>query len=197
MAAATPKCTKCKTNACLQGQDCFGHATSQKQLYQDDVIYNLQHATAKWDMQKTPGDPRLLEIVRFAQLLDCKTVGLAFCISVAAEAKVIANILADHFQVVSVCCKTGGISKADINLPDMGKTQIVCNPAGQADLLNKAQTQLNIMCGLCVGHDAIFTKVSDAPTTTIFVKDRALKHNPVAAIHDDKILNKIKTDLQK
>jgi uncharacterized metal-binding protein len=117
--ATTPKCV---TRACRRGQDCFGQATSQKQLYQDDVIYKLQHATAKWDMQKTPNDPRLLEIVRFAQLLDCKTVGLAFCISVAAEAKVVADILADHFKVFSVCCKTGGISKADLDLPDMGKT---------------------------------------------------------------------------
>jgi uncharacterized metal-binding protein len=59
----------------------------------------------------------------------------------------------------------------------------MCNPAGQAQLLNEAETQLNIICGLCVGHDAIFAKLSDAPVTTLIAKDRVLAHNPAAAIY--------------
>jgi len=61
--------------------------------------------------------------------------------------------------------------------------EVMCNPAGQAQLLNEAGTKLNILCGLCVGHDAIFAKVSDAPVTTLIAKDRVLAHNPAGAIY--------------
>ena len=61
--------------------------------------------------------------------------------------------------------------------------EVMCNPAGQAQLLNDAGTQLNVICGLCVGHDAIFAKLSDAPVTTLIAKDRVLAHNPAAAIY--------------
>ena len=60
--------------------------------------------------------------------------------------------------------------------------EVMCNPAGQADLLNRAGTDLNIICGLCVGHDAVFTARSEAPVTTLIAKDRVLAHNPAAAV---------------
>lgn len=45
------------------------------------------------------------------------------------------------------------------------------------------KTDLNIAIGLCVGHDALFSKYSDAPVTTLIAKDRVLGHNPVAALY--------------
>lgn len=36
---------------------------------------------------------------------------------------------------------------------------------------------------MCVGHDILFMQHADAPATTLIVKDRALCHNPVAALH--------------
>ncbi|MGL4802501.1 MAG: DUF1847 domain-containing protein, partial [Cetobacterium sp.] len=45
------------------------------------------------------------------------------------------------------------------------------------------QTDLNILFGLCVGHDTLFIKHSEAPVTVFAVKDRVLCHNPVAAIY--------------
>lgn len=55
--------------------------------------------------------------------------------------------------------------------------------AGQVhNLLNKGKTQMNILLGLCVGHDMLFTKYSEAPVTTLVAKDRVLAHNPVAAL---------------
>ena len=59
----------------------------------------------------------------------------------------------------------------------------MCNPAGQAALLNRVETELNILCGLCVGHDAIFAKESNAPVTTFIAKDRVLAHNPAGAVY--------------
>ena len=59
----------------------------------------------------------------------------------------------------------------------------MCNPIEQAAFLNKAQTELNILFGLCVGHDSLFIKYSNAPITVFAVKDRVLAHNPLGAIY--------------
>ena len=53
----------------------------------------------------------------------------------------------------------------------------------QAELLNREHTDLNVVVGLCVGHDSLFYKYSDAPVTTAVTKDRVLCHNPVAALY--------------
>jgi len=61
---------------------------------------------------------------------------------------------------------------------------IACNPAGQADFLNKKNTDLNISMGLCVGHDMIFSKKSEALVTNLFDKDFTNNNNPAQAIAD-------------
>jgi uncharacterized metal-binding protein len=53
----------------------------------------------------------------------------------------------------------------------------------QARLLNEDKTELNLMLGLCVGHDSLFFKHSDAPVTVFAVKDRVLAHNPLGALY--------------
>ena len=42
----------------------------------------------------------------------------------------------------------------------------MCNPILQAKLLNRAKTDLNVVIGLCVGHDSLFYKYAEALTTT-------------------------------
>jgi hypothetical protein len=41
---------------------------------------------------------------------------------------------------------------------------------------------MNVIMGLCVGHDMLFVKHADAPTATLVAKDRVTGHNPVAAL---------------
>jgi uncharacterized metal-binding protein len=60
---------------------------------------------------------------------------------------------------------------------------IFCNPIMQAEVLNREKTELNIMVGLCLGHDILFLRYCTAETTPLVVKDRALGHNPVAALY--------------
>jgi uncharacterized metal-binding protein len=43
--------------------------------------------------------------------------------------------------------------------------------------------------GLCVGHDSLFSRHSEAPVTTLVVKDRVLGHNPVAALYTTQSYN--------
>ncbi len=42
---------------------------------------------------------------------------------------------------------------------------------------------MNIIMGLCVGHDMLFNKYSEAPVTTLVVKDRVTGHNPTAVLY--------------
>jgi uncharacterized metal-binding protein len=44
-------------------------------------------------------------------------------------------------------------------------------------------TDLNVLMGLCVGHDSLFFRHSAAPVTVLAVKDRVLGHNPLAAVY--------------
>jgi uncharacterized metal-binding protein len=170
---------------CRDGKDCFSQADNHKQLYQDDQIAELHRAASSVEGRYYGKETRLGEIILFAKELGLKRIGLAFCIGLSDEAKIIEEILSKHFKVVSVCCKVCGIDKKEFDLPQISseRQEVMCNPAGQAQLLNEAETQLNVLCGLCVGHDAIFSKASKAPVTTLIAKDRMLAHNPAAAIY--------------
>ena len=81
--------------------------------------------------------------------------------------------------------KSGLIDKTRIGIPE--ECQEIgchmCNPVLQAKYLNKEKTDLNVVVGLCVGHDSLFYKHSDAPVTTAVTKDRVLGHNPAAALY--------------
>ena len=119
----------------------------------------------------------------FANQCGYKNIGLAFCIGLANEGKVLSRILSyNGFEVNSVICKNGNISKDFIDVIECEKVAM-CNPIGQAMFLNKAKTELNVILGLCVGHDSLFIKYSEAPITVFAVKDRVLGHNPIAAIY--------------
>ena len=61
---------------------------------------------------------------------------------------------------------------------------IACNPILQAELLNEAGTELNIVMGLCVGHDSLFYKHAKGITTTLVTKDRVTGHNPAAVLYN-------------
>jgi len=181
----SPHCGRCGSKECGAGKDCFSKTSNHRQLYQDSHIAELHKAASAIEGRYYGKETRLGEIILFAKELGYKKIGLAFCIGLSEEAKIIDEILSKHFEVVSVCCKICGINKREFDLPQISSRnqEVMCNPAGQAQLLNDAAAQLNVLCGLCVGHDAIFTKVSDAPVTTLIAKDRVLAHNPAGAIY--------------
>ena len=137
-----------------------------------------------------PIKPRIVEIIEFAHKMNYKRLGLAFCAGLIREAKVVGKILSNHgFEIVSVICKAGRIPKEAIGILDhekiaIGKFEPMCNPILQALVLNDEKTELNIMLGLCVGHDSLFFKYAEAPCTVLAAKDRVLGHNPLAAIYN-------------
>ncbi len=54
---------------------------------------------------------------------------------------------------------------------------------GQAGLFGEQRTELNVIVGMCVGHDALFVRHSGAPVTSLVVRDVRLRHNPAAALY--------------
>jgi len=137
-----------------------------------------------------PTKTRIEEIAEFAGKMNFRRLGLAFCVGLRREAKIVANIYSEKgFEMVSVICKTGCSDKNLIGLNDTQKIspnepEAMCNPALQALILNDAETDFNILLGLCVGHDSIFLKEAEAPCTVLAVKDRVLGHNPLAAVYN-------------
>ena len=88
----------------------------------------------------------------------------------------------------SACCKAGSIDKLDLGLQENDKVrpgtfEPACNPIAQARILNAEGMEMNIIMGLCVGHDMLFSKHSEAPVTTLVVKDRVTGHNPAAVLY--------------
>jgi len=151
-----------------------------------------------------PVKPRLQEIIEFARKMGYGKLGVAFCGGLHREAAVFCKILEDHgFNVVSVMCKVGGVDKSALGLQEHEKVKIgsfepMCNPISQAEVLNAADTDFNILLGLCVGHDSLFLKYSKALVTVFAVKDRVLGHNPLGAIYNyDSYYERFKQDRLK
>ncbi len=134
--------------------------------------------------------PRIEETIQFAKKMNYKKLGLAFCLGLANEALIINKILENEgFEVVSVCCKTGGIAKENIGLKPNQKIgapdsyEVMCNPIAQAEVMNEEKPDWVILLGLCVGHDTLFIKYCRQPITALAVKDRVLGHNPLTALY--------------
>lgn len=138
---------------------------------------------------KFPVKPRVQEICEFAKKMGFKKLGIAFCVGFMNEALILNKILVNQgFEVVSVMCKVGRVPKETIGVKDeekicIGEFESMCNSIAQAKILNQEKTELNILLGLCVGHDSLFFKYADAYSTVLVAKDRVLGHNPVAVLY--------------
>ncbi len=130
-----------------------------------------------------PRIDRVNEIIEYCHTAGIEKIGIANCITFNKEADQLETILTNNgFNVNKVHCKLGRVPFADL-VPDY--KGVSCNPAGQADYLAEKGTELNIMMGLCLGHDMIFNTKSKAPVTPLIVKDRKLKHQPLQAFKNE------------
>ena len=50
--------------------------------------------------------------------------------------------------------------------------------------MNEANTELNVVLGLCVGHDTLFIRHSKAPVTIIAAKDHVYNNAPLEFLKD-------------
>ena len=178
-------------------QFCVGEKLSEKQLesvkelYRSDpFVSKLSYAAAEIEGTYYGKLTRVEEIIAFARRIGAEKIGIATCIGLVSETKTFVRILDAH-RLKSYCavCKVGSIDKTDVGVPEdlkihSGCFEGICNPVMQAKILNREKTGLNVIMGLCVGHDSLFGKYSKAPVTTLVTKDRVLGHNPAAALYN-------------
>jgi uncharacterized metal-binding protein len=181
------ECAKCRTLDCYtKGKDCTGAKNEIAGLYTDEPqTLAIMEAAAALEAEGYLTLPRVQQLIRFGKKMGYRHLGMAFCAGLHREARLLEELLAPHFAITSGCCKVCGIAKEDFKLPKAHASgvEVICNPVGQAEILNRAGTELNLLVGLCLGHDMLFNKHSAAPVTTVIVKDWVLANNPAGALY--------------
>ena len=198
-----PGCAYCPSSvrACRQGESATrgpGFCPSKiaqdaidtaAEKYADPLTHRVAQESARVESEGYCKWTRVEEVCQFAKKMGFKKIGIATCISFVDQAHVLSEILESHgFEVASAACKNGGVPKEAIGLRDAEKIrpgghESMCNPVSQAELLNDAGCELNVVLGLCVGHDSLFFRHSKGLVTTLVAKDRVLAHNPVGALN--------------
>lgn len=154
--------------------------------YEEDENRRSMIAAAEVEFDHYCQYTRVEEIMEYARKMGFKKLGIATCVGLIQESRKLADILRHNgFEVYGVACKAGIQKKEAVGIPKRcnGVGENMCNPILQAKLLNEERTDLNIVVGLCVGHDSLFYKYSDALVTTAVTKDRVTGHNPVASLY--------------
>ena len=178
-------CAICVSKACGEGMDCTDIRSDVINVYKDRKNRKILRLASTIETKFHMKMNRLQELIFFGRKMGYRHLGIAFCIGLEEEVKILYEILEKRFKVSSVCCKVCGINRKAFDLANLkeGKVEATCNPIAQARILNRNRTDLNIIFGLCMGNDILFSKYSDAPVTTLVVKDRVLAHNPIGAIY--------------
>ncbi|NEX11862.1 MAG: hypothetical protein C1942_04075 [Prosthecochloris sp.] len=194
-------CTSCGSLNCYRQESrfpefCQGEAVGQDELERviqgycgDDEDAVTARAAAEVEGRYYGKLTRVEEVLAFARRIGAIRIGLATCVGLIDETRAFSKILKKNgFQPYAVLCKVGSVDKSGIGIEDALKIkpdcfEALCNPLLQAKRLYEWRSELNVVIGLCVGHDALFSKHSEALVTTLIVKDRVLAHNPAAALY--------------
>ena len=198
------QCSYCGKKSCFSGdmsnspEFCPSNVEPEALKYAREKLEDPENRQAAQDVAKTwkgmAGKNRIELTMEYARLRGYKKLGLAFCVGLSQEAELLSNALINEgFDVISAGCMCGSLCSDDVGLPEedkimSGARQPMCNPIGQAAVLDEEGSQLNIMLGLCVGDDVLFIKHSKAPVTVVAVKDFALAHNPLGALYTSRAL---------
>ncbi|MFW9924391.1 MAG: DUF1847 domain-containing protein [Candidatus Thorarchaeota archaeon] len=200
------QCSKCSNLACSENKlekapegcpsvDFASVFSEAKKEYQKSDVKKIHQVAAHIESNGYMKWPRVQELINFAKKMNYKHLGIAFCIGLKEETNVLTKILEkEGFKISSGICTQGSLVKKEIDIPDedtfTGADEVGCNPIGQAFYLNSQNTDLNVVVGLCIGHDINFLRYSKAPTTVLVVKDRVTVHNPVAVLYTRYYKNK-------
>ena len=170
-------------------------------LYEDEENRKVSVISAQIENEFYLRYTRVEEVVEFARRMGYRKIGIATCVGLIDESRVFARILRKNgFEVYGAVCKIGSFLKTGVGVAkeDITRTgAVMCNPIMQAEVLNQAETDFNVVMGLCVGHDSLFYKYSKALVTTLVAKDRVLAHNPAGALYQAKAYYKKLLEEQK
>ncbi|MEG1602507.1 MAG: DUF1847 domain-containing protein [Cloacibacillus sp.] len=176
------RCDLCKEKPCGEGTPCS--VCDASALYAESEEHRVMRAASEVEAEYYGEKNRIEEIIIFAQKMGYKKIGVAFCKAFSEEAEKLCAVLSKYFEIETVNCKVCGIPKAEIGAMESDRIgKISCNPIEQAKVLEAAGTELNLVLGLCVGHDALFLKHSHCLAVPVAVKDRVMAHNPMGALY--------------
>jgi uncharacterized metal-binding protein len=137
-----------------------------EELYSSEERRRMAYEAARIEAEGYCRWTRIREVLEFARRMGYTRLGIAHCADTAKLAARAAEYLSGE-----------GI---DTRVPPRSEC---CDPRGQADFLSRSATDLNLICGMSIAHEAIFIRESDAPVTTLVARDARLGHNPVAALY--------------
>ena len=193
-------CVKCGIVTCDSQnfpypQGCVTEGLSKEALawaeaeYHKEENQRIAQAAASIEGQFYGKKTRVEEVVLFAKRIGAKKVGIATCAGTIREARTFAKILEQNgIEAVGVACKVGNQDKTQIGIPEENKIrpgnhEPYCNPIMQAAFLDEQKTDLNVVMGLCVGHDTLFFKYCKGLSTVLFTKDRVAGHCAVLPLY--------------
>lgn len=171
----TTQCAHCNVYACRAGhtdaapENCpmqGGTFPSFEELYGSEDRRRMAYESARIEAEGYCRWTRVREVLEFSRRMGYERIGIAHCADTADLAAQAARYLSSE-----------GI---ETFVPPASDS---CGPQGQAEFLARSATDLNVICGMSIGHEAIFIRASQAPVTALVARDPRLGHNPVAALY--------------
>jgi uncharacterized metal-binding protein len=189
-------CNICANNSCIDNyqkgiQTCCPAKKYSKIIedtkseYMKPEVIEIYKASSKVTTDGYEKWTRIQECIEFTKYLGIKKIGLASCIALIDELKMMSKLFDKlDIEIVATACKIGAITAEARGIPEIdGLKGTTCNPIAQAKIMNSQNTQLNFTLGLCIGHDILFSMYSKAPVSTVIVKDRVTGNNPAVALY--------------
>jgi uncharacterized metal-binding protein len=187
-------CASCKAHTCFTGKGEVPAGCPEGKRVEQDAPPPFEKFAVHTKAVQEKSVDRIHEVIEHAKFMGYKKIGIAGCIGMHDELRVITQMLRKDggLEVSSVMCKSGSLHKKKLGVPSKyrlttrtgyGIGVIACNPVAQALVFNDEETDMNCILGLCVGHDSIFMKHSKAPTISLIVKDRSNAHNPASILY--------------
>lgn len=109
---------------------------------------------------------RIREVLEYSRRMGYRRLGVAHCPDMRRVAAQVADMLAST-----------GLEPV---LPPPFRE---CDPVAQLRFFRREGTELNVLSGMCVGHEAIFLREGDTPAVGLVARDARLRHNPAAGIY--------------
>jgi uncharacterized metal-binding protein len=187
-------CLNCEDRICLRGDECYLCSMCSKSDLSAErlrILLSVANVSRGHEGELC----RLAELVSFCLTMKYERVGIAFCIDLLKQAEIVAGILRRFVKVLPVCCQVRSGHEKIASMENRTDTvsiqpsgRIPCNPVAQAEILNRAGTDLNVILGLSIGADCLFIQMSKAPVTTLFVKDKSAEDNPICIAYSKNYL---------
>ena len=188
-------CLACSAPACLKTGRC-SYPPGEVTPASLETLHMLE-AAADITFESERPLCRMAELVYFVIEMGFRRVGVAFCSDLIEPTRLLCSVLRRYVQVFAASCRIETASPDFEQLEPSDRIEpsdrdgLPCNPLAQARILGQFGSELNIIVGLCMGADAVFAKASQAPVTTLFVKDRMLANNPIGAVYSEYYLSEI------